>query len=99
MDTTSKTTTTMTVSQALSDYGNPQPQIELRFAKGTSLRHIRAALHKLAADIELATPATEGWIVQTEDFYNDCGRVYLELGDATPAEAARAMALLHTLVG
>jgi hypothetical protein len=41
----------------------------------------------------LATPASESWCVNTEDF-NESGRVYLELADATPAEAARGMALL-----
>lgn len=34
------------------------------------------------------------WCVNTEDF-NESGRVYLELADATPAEAARGMALLE----
>jgi hypothetical protein len=36
--------------------------------------------------------------VNTEDF-NESGRVYLELADATPVEAARGMALLKKLVG
>jgi hypothetical protein len=36
--------------------------------------------------------------VITEDF-NETGRVYLELADATPAEAARGMALLTKLAG
>jgi hypothetical protein len=31
--------------------------------------------------------------------FNESGRVYLELIDATPAEAARGMAMLATLVG
>ena len=57
------------------------------------------ARHKLAADVELATPERERWIVQTESFYDARGRVYLELADATPAEAQRGMALLNKLVG
>jgi hypothetical protein len=89
---------TKTVSQAESRYGTPEPQIELRFPKGTSYRVVKAVLHKLAADVELATPANERWCVNTEDF-NESGRVYLELADATPAEAARGMALLTKLVG
>jgi hypothetical protein len=36
--------------------------------------------------------------VNTEDF-NEGGRVYLELADATLAEAARGLALLTKLVG
>lgn len=55
---------------------------------------MKAALHELAAEIELATPASERWLVQTEDF-NETGRVYVELTDATPAEAARGMARLR----
>jgi hypothetical protein len=74
----------------------PEPQIALRFPKGTSYRVVKAALHKLAAEIELATPPNEGWGVVTED-YNESGRVYLELVDATPAEAARGMTLLTKL--
>lgn len=58
-----------------------------------------AALHKLAADVELATPEWERWIVQTESFYDARGRVYLELADATPAEVERGMAMLRKLVG
>ena len=57
-----------------------------------------AALHKLAVEIELATPASERWCVNTEDFH-ESGRVYLELADATPAEAARGMAHLKMLAG
>lgn len=99
MSTTTKNTqTTKTVSQSESRYGTPEPQIALRFPKGTSYRVVKAALHRLAADVELATPAGERWCVNTEDF-NESGRVYLELADATPAEAERAMGLLGNLVG
>lgn len=96
MSTTTKNTlATKTVSQGESRYGTPEPQIALRFPNGTSYRVVKAALHKLAAEIELATPASESWCVNTEDC-NESGRVYLELADATPAEAARGMALLET---
>lgn len=37
--------------------------------------------------------------VQAESFYDARGRVYLELADATPSEAGRAMAMLKKLVG
>jgi hypothetical protein len=96
--TTKNTQATTTVSQGESRYGSPEPQIALRFPKGTSYRVVKAALHKLAAEIELATPANESWCVNTED-YNESGRAYLELADATPAEVDRGMALLKTLVG
>lgn len=48
---------------------------------------MKAALNKLAAEMELVTPASERWLVQIEDFKRT-GRVYLELADATPTEAA-----------
>jgi hypothetical protein len=86
------------VRQGESRYGTPEPQIALRFPKGTNYRVLKAALHKLAADVELATPASERWCVNTEDF-NKSGRVCLELADATPAEAERGMALLTKLAG
>jgi hypothetical protein len=83
MSTTTKNTqATKTVSQGESRYGTPEPQIALRFPKGTSYRVVKAALHKLAAEIELATPASERWCVNTED-ESESGRVYLELADAT----------------
>lgn len=78
---------TKTVSQGESRYGTPEPQIALRFPKGTSYRVVKAALHKLAAEIELAT-RERALCVNTED-YNESGRVYLGLADATPAEAER----------
>ncbi len=56
-----------------------------------------ATLRGLAAEVELATPERERWPVQTKSFYDARGRVYLELADATPAEAARGMALLTKL--
>ncbi|WP_375757351.1 hypothetical protein [Corallococcus exercitus] len=100
MSTTTKNTqATKTVSQGESRYGSPEPQIEIRLPKGTSHRLVSAALHKLAAKVELATPECERWIVQTENFYDARGRVYLELADATAAEAKRGMAMLKKLVG
>lgn len=88
---------TKTVSQGESRYETPEPQIELRFPKGTHYRVVMAALHRLAAELELATPASERWCVNTED-YNESGRVYLKLSDATPDEAARGRALLQQVV-
>ena len=59
---------------------------------------MKAALHKLAADVELATPAGERWCVNTEDF-NESGRVYLELADAALSEAARGDGAPHEAGG
>lgn len=91
-------TCTITTEIATSRYGSPRPQIMLRTPKGTHFRQLRTALLTLAAEAELATPASERWCVNTED-ESESGRVYLELGDATPAAAARGMAMLTKLVG
>jgi hypothetical protein len=91
MRTTSQNTqTTKTVSQGESRYGTAEPQIEIRLPKGTSHRLVSAALHKLAADVELATPERERWIVQTESFYDARGLVYLELAERTLRAVAHA---------
>ncbi len=89
---------TTTVSQVENRYGSPEPQVAQRFPKGTHYRVVKAALHKLTAKIELATPAGESWCVQVDD-YSESGRVYLELADAMPAETARGMAMLQKLAG
>jgi hypothetical protein len=100
MSTTTKNTQpTTTISQAESRYGNAEPQIALRYPKGTHHRVVKAALLKLAADLELATPANESWLVNIEEYCDASGRVDLELVNATPAEATRGMALLKTLMG
>lgn len=66
------------MSQGESRYGTAESQIEIRLPKGTSHRLVSAALHKLVADVELATPEREREIVQTESFYDARGRVYLD---------------------
>ncbi len=96
MRTTSQNTqTTKTASQGESRYGTPEPQIEIRLPKGASHRQLSAELHRLAAEVELATPERERWLVQTERFYDGRGRVYLELADGSAAEAERGMAVLE----
>lgn len=61
---TKNTQPTTTISQAESHYGNAEPQIALRFPRGTHHRVLKAALHKLAADVELAerAPAAPGHV-------------------------------------
>lgn len=77
------------MSQGEARHGTAEPQIEIRLPKGTSQRLVSAALHKLAADIELATPERERWIVRTESFYDARSRGYLKLANTTPTEAER----------
>jgi len=66
--------------------------------QSTGYRVVKVALHKLAAGIELATPASERPCVSDEDF-NKIGCVFRELADATPDEAEREMAVLKNLMG
>ena len=89
----------MTVIECENQYGTREPQIEIRLAKGAHHRLVSATLHKLAADVEIATPVRENWIVQIERLLDGRGRVYLELADGAPAEAERGMAILKKLVG
>lgn len=93
----------MMVGQRTARYGIPQPYIEVRFPKDTRQRTLNAALHRLYADVELATPESEHWDVRIEQLPDvlifSGGRVYLELAEGTPGEAERAMAVLASLVG
>ena len=85
----------MTVGAGTVEYGTPQPQIVVRMPKDTDYRHLRAALHRLAAKVELAMPAREGWPVGMAILGEGEGRVYLELLDGDGAETARGVAFLR----
>jgi hypothetical protein len=87
----------MEVAILASRLGIREPQLEVQLPHGSSYRAVNAELHKLAAAVELATPAHERWIVHTEPFYGGRGRVYLELFEGSAAEIARAMAVLKKL--
>ena len=90
---------TITVTTAAGRYGTPEPQIEVRMPKGTHFRKLRAALHMLAGESELATPASEGWVVQTDATSDLRGRIYLELVDGNAEEAKRGVEFLRALCG
>ena len=81
------------VRMGTSRYGHLEPQIEVRFPRTTHYRQLGAALHLLAAAVEMGTPRSERWLVQTEG-HDSAGHVFLELGDATEAEAQRGLAVL-----
>jgi hypothetical protein len=82
------------VSMGESQYGTPRPQVEVRFLRGTHYRKSSAALHALAAVIELATPTNEGWVVVVDPHADEVGTVYLELADGNQREATRGLELL-----
>jgi Ser-tRNA(Ala) deacylase AlaX len=81
---------------ATSRYGHLEPQLEVRFPRNMHFRQLHAALHLLAAAVEMATPRAERWCVQTEG-HDTTGRVFLELCDATDAEAQRGLAVLASV--
>lgn len=87
------------VSLAHSRYGTAQPQVEVRYPRGTHYRVVRAALYALAAKLETATPVGDNWVVEVDAFGDESGRVYLELVKADDAETKRGLALLRKVVG
>ncbi|MGE5785442.1 MAG: hypothetical protein ACM3ZE_12660, partial [Myxococcales bacterium] len=76
-------------------YGIPQPTVRVALPKGTPYRYLKATLHALAVELELATPAGESWCVEIAPVGDVTGTIVIELIQGTPAEAARAMALLQ----
>jgi hypothetical protein len=88
------------VSLGESRYGTPQPQIEVRFPRGTEERKTQAALHTILAIAELATASSEQWTVgvDTHRYGSESGRVYVELAEGDPREVSEAMALLERVV-
>ena len=89
----------ISVSLAHSRYGTAQPQVEIRYPRGTHYRVVRAALYALAAKLETATPAGDNWVVEVDAFGDESGRVYLELVKADDVETKRGLALLRKVVG
>jgi hypothetical protein len=86
------------VTMGRSQYGHPEPRIEVLFARDTNFRKLHAALHLLAAAVELATPDAEGWIAQmVAASADDAGWVYLELLNATDDEAQRGLSVLQSV--
>lgn len=73
----------------------PEPRIEVHFSKGLHFQKVHAALHLLAAAVELATPMEEEWITQlVVASADDAGRVYLELLHVSDEEDQRGLEVL-----
>ncbi len=92
-------TPTLTATLLTSTYGTPQPTLEVRLPRTAHHRELAATLHDLAARIERATPAREGWMVAVERRGDTVGRVVLEMIDGDEREAGAGMAVLRTMVG
>src|SRR3954462_9615233 len=87
---------------ARSRYGTASPAIVVECPAGTNYRLVMVELHRLAADLELATIACDGrWLVQIDQEVSERkaqGRVYLELVNGDPRETNLAMAAMRSVV-
>ena len=88
---------TVTARLGRDAYGIHQPELEVTLPRGTHYRRVKAALHHLAAKLELATPPAERWGVHIEVCGDVHGRIHLELGKGNKEEAERGLALLRRL--
>lgn len=93
--TTAKAAPALTASIGKNRHGSLEPQIHVVLPEGSGYRAVSAALHRIAAAAELATPANEEWIAHIEMFCTGCsGRVYFEMAGASTGEAARGFKVL-----
>lgn len=90
---------TINVSVAHSRYETPQPQVELRYPRGTHYRVVRAALYALASELESATSVRDRWVIEVDAFGDERGRVFLDLIQGSEPEVERGLALLRKVVG
>lgn len=92
-------TPTITATLQTSTPGTPQPTLEVSVPRTVHYRELAAALDELAARIERATPANEGWVVEVQRRGDTVGRVVLELGSGDEREVGAAMGVLRTVAG
>lgn len=100
---------------ALAPPAAPAPEVTVRLVKGCPTatllsprgaghRATMAALYRLAAAVEQATPPIEGWVVQVDGSYlsgsegRSCGYVRLDLFTGSAAEAERGLTVLRAAV-
>lgn len=84
---------------AESRYGTPYPTLLLDSDRRSVLtsaatRRFHAALLRIAADVELFSPAAAKWVVEVHHDGDACGRVVIELADGADWEACLAMDVL-----
>ncbi len=93
------TTPTLTATLLTCSYGTAQPTIEVSLPRTAQYRELAATLYDLAARIERATPAGEGWVVVVERRGDTSGRVVLEMIDGDEREVDAGMGVLRKVVG
>jgi hypothetical protein len=104
--TTTKTTRGSLTLEAGIDPKHLGAQIKITNATPMTQREFRAAVLRLAAEIEEATPASEGWLVHPErgEAYGAPGRetrtarVWIEAVTGSEDEEQRALATLVAVV-
>jgi hypothetical protein len=86
---------TLTAEIVASPYGTPTPTLRVRMPKNAHHRHLRVAMHLIAAELELAIPARESWPVSMDTSSDHLGTITLEMMTDKQEEAERAMQLLR----
>ena len=81
------------VGSCRSTDGVLEPETKVRTLQGMKYRHVLAATHVIAAELNLRSGSIDCWTVRVEP-WADGFRVVLELGTGSEAEFARAMAML-----
>jgi hypothetical protein len=96
MSTTTKNTqATKTVSQGESRYGTPEPRDRAPLPQGHQLPRRKGHAAQARRRDRAGDARGRALVREHRGLQRERGRVYLELADATPAEAARGMALLE----
>ena len=80
-----------------SQYGTLMPSLTLEAPREMHWRKVAAALHRLAAAVQEATPLNERWCVVVDAHSDSAGRVNLELAKGEQAEADRGLAVLEQI--
>ena len=78
-----------------SQYGNPQPEVQITFPADTHYRERRAEIYRLAAKVEMASKA-DGWIVIPEVYEN---KIRLELISCSNEKIDRGIRVLEDVLG
>lgn len=82
------------VTCEVDEYGNPQPEMRFTMPRQANWRQCNAAVHAVAAMVELATPRGAKWCVQSR-FGELWMAVYLELADCSTEETAAGIETLR----
>ncbi len=91
-------TPTLTATLLTATYNTPQPTLEVSLPRTAHYRELAATLYDLAARIERATPAREGWVVVVERRGDTIGRMVLEMIDGDEREVGAGMGVLRMVL-